>query len=53
MSCAAPHRMGRRFAPRRARCHYMDEKGFRQLAVEALAWLRGYPQRAAGLGLFF
>lgn len=24
----------------------MDEKGFRQLAVEALAWLRG-------LGLFF
>ncbi|MFQ6892240.1 MAG: hypothetical protein ACLRS7_08575 [Acutalibacter sp.] len=31
----------------------MDEKGFQQLAVEALAWLRGYPQRAAGLGLFF
>ena len=31
----------------------MDEKGFRQLAVEALAWLREYPQRAAGLGLFF
>ena len=31
----------------------MDEKGFRQLAVEALAWLREYPQRAEGLGLFF
>lgn len=53
MSCAVPHRMGRSLTPRRARCHDMDEKGFRQLAVEALAWLRGYPQRAAGLGLFF
>lgn len=53
MSCAVPHRMGRSLAPRRARCHDMDEKGFQQLAVEALAWLRGYPQRAAGLGLFF
>ena len=30
----------------------MDEKGFRQLAVEALL-AEGYPQRAAGLGLFF